>query len=81
MSCKCLDKKSAEIMESKTTRYPDREIVGVEIDQTTVFNFKSGKDRQGTKSNVKIYVDGVDNAVNTFIIHEFCPFCGKKYNP
>lgn len=81
MSCKCLDKKSAEIMKSKTTRYPDREIVAVEIDQTTIFNFKSGKDRQGTKSNVKIYVDGVEKPVNTFIIHQFCPFCGKKHNP
>jgi hypothetical protein len=81
MSCTCLNKKAAEILKSRTSKYPDRKIIGVDIDQTTIFNFKTGKDRQGTKSLVRITVDGIKKDVKNFIIHEYCPFCGKKHNP
>lgn len=78
----CLSQVRKDIMATDST------INHVYFDLSSIVEFKSGKINPKTKTGQRIEVGFksinkkgqiVFKTKKTFITHEYCPFCGKKY--
>lgn len=73
---------------SKQLKKKDKRIYSIVFDCANIASWKGGELLSRNKTGQRIWVrykykkkngDVIDKEVETFIGHNFCPFCGKKY--
>ncbi len=80
--CKCITNIEKQQLNSKS-RTTGKQVDMFEFTEDAVgnfFNMKTGKDKgPKTKSTCRYRLEGEKKVNRTFMSHNFCPFCGKKY--
>lgn len=78
--CKCIDKIVNAQMKGKTRT--GKKITMFWFDESaigTIYNFRTGKYAVKTKSIVRYNVEGRQKTYKSYMIHNFCPFCGNEF--
>lgn len=80
--CKCIITIEKEQLKS-TSISTGKKVTSFEFTEDSVgnfFNFAKNKDiGPKTKSTVRYTLEGQKKIHRTFMNHNYCPFCGKKY--
>lgn len=76
----CLQQIREDIMKADTS------ISAIVYDHSNIINLKDREKPAKTGQGVTVFFTAVDKAgkrtaktKKTFIVHEYCPFCGQKY--
>lgn len=81
--CKCIENIEREQLNS-TSRSTGKKVESFEFTEDAVgnfFNMKTCKDKgPKTKSTVRYTLEGGKKVYRSYMQHNYCPFCGKKYN-
>lgn len=80
--CKCILRIEKEQLNS-VSKSTGKKVSSFEFTEDAVgnfYNFTKGKDvGPKTKSTVRYTLEGQKKIYRTFMMHNYCPFCGKKY--
>lgn len=79
--CDCIENISNQQLENQS-KSTGKKVSSFEFTEDAIGLFlkiKTGKESLKTKSTIRYTLEGQRKVYRSYMHHNFCPFCGKKY--